>query len=181
MRSILLFVITTASLLRAQTAAMPETILAQPVANAITNEIVLQRITAAFAPGTQTPPGGLDSPVGISPNTVMLTWPPPSEAMSIYQVGLPGLTNRVLARRGMYSTYPKAQAVGMLIFIGPARYFANNNPSGVCNPYATLVLPLVTIPSGIVWNCTNNRWTQGIQWYQDQGYWNTTIIAWRSA
>ena len=179
MKSILaLFVISPC--LFAQTAAMPQTTLAQAIPNNIVNQIVLASVTNAKAPGLQTPPGGLDTPVGISPNTVLLTWPPPSEAMSIYQVGAPGLTNRVYVRRGMYSTYPKAQPQGLLIWTGPARYFANNNPSGACNQYATLVLPVITIPSGSVWNCTASRWTLGIQWAQDIGWWNTNTISWRS-
>lgn len=165
----------------AQTASFPETTFLQPVTNIVTNQLVLASIQSAFAPGVQESKGVIGSPYGISSNTVMLSWPPPSEAFSIYQVGAAGLTNRVFARRGMYSTYPSTHAQGQLVFLGPANYFRNNNPSGACNIFSTLVLPTITIPSGVVWNCTNSRWVQGIQWGQDIGWWNTTTIAWRSA
>ncbi len=172
--------------LHAQTAGMPETTLAQPIANATVNQIVLAEIQAAHAPGVQEPQGGVGSPIGISANTVMLSWPPPSEAFSIYQVGAPGLVNRIFARRGMYSTYPHTSLQGTLIWLGPGNYFANSNPSGRCDTKAVLVLPVITIPSGVVWNCrvsgisTIGVWTQGITWDQDIGWWNTQAIQWRA-
>ena len=175
-------VITLSSVLGAQTVGTPETTLAQPILNITTNQIVLASIQAAHAPGVQEQQGVIGSPIGnFSANTIMLSWPPPSEAYSIYQVNTPGLTNNVFARRGMYSTYPQMPPMGELIWLGPASYFANFAPSGYCNATSLPNLPVVTIPSGVVWNCTNGQWTQGITWAEDIGWWETTTIAWRSA
>jgi hypothetical protein len=159
-----------AASLHAQTAGMPETVLAQPIPNVTTNQIVLETVFAAHAPGVQEPEGGIGSPIGVSANTVMLSWPPPSEAFSIYQVGAPGLVNRVFARRGMYSTYPHTPAQGTLIWLGPGNYFRNSNPSGKCDNTAVLVLPVLTIPSGSVWNC----FTTALTWEAATFSWNAT-------
>lgn len=178
MKLIVPFVI--AASLHAQIVGMPETILAQPVPNVTTNQIVLAEIQAAHAPGVQEAQGVIGSPIGISANTVMLSWPPPSEAFSVFQVGAPGLVNRVFVRRGMYSTYPHTPAQGTLIWLGPGSFFRSSNPSGRCDATALPVLPVVTIPSGVVWNCVSGNWKQGITWDEDAGWWATQAIQWRS-
>ncbi len=90
----------------------------------------------------------------------------------------------VLARRGMYGTYtygkPK-HPEGQLIWLGPGGYFRNSNPSGACDRTKILALPVVTIPSGIVWNCPDSGiWKQGITWAEDIGWWSTQTIHWRA-
>jgi len=182
MKTILSLLAFSASLF-AQSYPMTETILAAPLNGIVTNQVQLATLQYAKAPGVQFPQGGIGSPVGVSPNTVMLTWPFSTkgvEAMSIYQVGAAGLTNRVFANRGMYSTYPNSWPAGTLIWNAPASYFANSNPGGACNVTAAGALPRVTIPSGSVWNCVNSRWTFGIEWQQDIGWWQATPAPWNS-
>lgn len=208
MKTVFLLAISAASLC-AQTAGFPETIFSQPVTDITTNRFSLGTVTPANAPGVQETIGVVGSPIGVSPNTVMLSWPPPPEVFSIYRVN----PNFVFALRGMYSTYTYTHPQGQMVWIGPGNYFRNSNPSGKCDPTAQLVLPVVTIPSGIVWNCPTtgiewlqatfswvattpiysptttwqqsagtglSTWTQGITWDEDVGWFDTTAIAWNS-
>lgn len=77
------------------------------------------------------------------------------EAMRIQAVS--GTT--ITVRRGSDSTRAYTHASGATIYVGPVEYFSTYDRSGSCTAANELVLPVINLKSGTIWNCVSSVWT----------------------
>lgn len=63
----------------------------------------------------------------------------------------------VTVQRG-YGTGIWAHASGAQVFVGPEQYFGAVDKSGSCTSGSELVLPVVNVTNGNVWNCYSSKW-----------------------
>jgi hypothetical protein len=106
-----------------------------------------QTVTVASATGI-TGPGSLGQPT-----TVLYI---DREEMKV--TGAPNGTT-IPVQRGSDSTPVTAHASGAVVWYGPQGYFAQGDPSGSCTSTLQLVLPVISVPTGNIWNCGNGQWT----------------------
>lgn len=118
------------------------------------NDAVFLSSTACVAPpGLPTSPGSIDTP--IPPHALSLLF----IDLEAFRVNFVDSTTKVRVERAVEGTSLAAHAAGTFVWCGPASYFGINDPGGACTIYLIPVQPLVVIPSGQVWCCTNSRWT----------------------
>ncbi len=118
------------------------------------NDTVLLSSTACVtAPGLPTSPSAIGTPI-----------PPPalSELFidnEAFRVNFVDSSTQVRVERATEGTSLAAHAAGAFVWCGPAGWFGINDPGGKCFLPVIPVQPLVVIPSGQVWCCTNSQWT----------------------
>jgi hypothetical protein len=66
---------------------------------------------------------------------------------------------RLQVIRGAGGTIANAHAVNTPLWIGPQHAFVRTDPSGACVVGNTLYTPRINVETGLVWTCTNSRWS----------------------
>lgn len=64
-------------------------------------------------------------------------------------------TTITVSRTGRTSTH----ASGATVYVGPAEYFTTRDRAGSCTSTLELVLPVINIDTGIIYQCTSSLWT----------------------
>lgn len=118
---------------------------------ALTSTSLSAALTAGAGQLTVASATGITGPSGVQAVTTVLFID--KEALAVKSVS--GLIVQV--QRG-YGTGIWAHASGSQVFVGPENYFGAIDKSGSCTSTLELVLPVVNVTNGNIWNCYSSKW-----------------------
>lgn len=67
-------------------------------------------------------------------------------------------TKTINIQRGYSGTRADSHNAASVVWLGPASFFLQRDPSGTCTA-AQVVVPSISLPTGTQWNCTAGLWT----------------------
>jgi hypothetical protein len=68
------------------------------------------------------------------------------------------ISGTVISVQRGYGTSISAHASGAQVYVGPEQYFGAVDKSGSCTSTLELVLPVVNVTNGNIWNCYSSKW-----------------------
>ncbi len=132
-------------------------VLACPFAFGQANDMPFTALSAALDATSQTltvtSATGIAAPTGTSFTLLLMD----KEAMRV--TADPNGTI-ISVQRGVQGTGASSHASGTRVWVGPAKYYGQADPSGSCTLANLTVHPRVVIPSGNVWYCSDGLWTR---------------------
>lgn len=81
-----------------------------------------------------------------------------------------------LVERGVQGTRTATHGALAKVWLGTARYYGPQNPSGRCNPFSIVVRPNVVVRSGMVFDCVSS----GLTWREADFRWSVAKFAWNT-